>query len=277
MPSLRIIFLLCISVLFLWTSFAQFSAEDFISQFQTQQSKLPSAEKKAYYLKTYNNLSLLASRNRNDAVQFTLYTTLKEYIKTQISLLWSGASSPVSSSVLSSSTSPSSSWMIIPKVDLVKVREVWLNLHNAERATKWLTAFTYSSALEWTATTWANHLATLGKATHLRNSGDGYYSYNSIKSWFGDQWIVFAGKEKNGQALFTENLWRWYYTCKKTDCTDDFIKAIKTSRTFFMNEKGKSYRPHYNAIVGNFSTLGLGVALVGKKYYLISHYTQVLK
>lgn len=277
MPSVRIIFLLCISVLFLWTSFAQFSAEDFISQFQTQQSKLPSAEKKAYYLKTYNTLSLLAVRNRDDMEKLALYTALKEYIKTQITLLWSGTSSTVLPPTSVSSSSVSSSWMTIPKVDLVKVREVWLNLHNAERATKWLISFTYSSALESTASTWANHLATLGKATHLRNSGDGYYSYNSIKSWFGDQWIVFAGKEKNGQALFTENLWRGYYTCNKDDCTDDFIKAIKTSRTFFMSEKGRSYRPHYNAIVGNFSTVGLGVALVGKKYYLVSHYTQVLK
>ena len=154
MPSVRIIFLLCISVLFLWTSFAQFSAEDFISQFQTQQSKLPSAEKKAYYLKTYNTLSLLAVRNRDDMEKLALYTALKEYIKTQITLLWSGTSSTVLPPTSVSSSSVSSSWMTIPKVDLVKVREVWLNLHNAERATKWLISFTYSSALESTASTW---------------------------------------------------------------------------------------------------------------------------
>jgi hypothetical protein len=77
--------------------------------------------------------------------------------------------------------------------------------------------------------------------------------------------------------LFTENLWRGYYTCKKADCTEDFIKAIKTSRAFFIKEKWKSYRPHYNAIMGDFSIIGLWVALVGSKYYLVSHYTQDLK
>jgi hypothetical protein len=44
-----------------------------------------------------------------------------------------------------------------------------------------------------------------------------------------------------------------------------------------MSEKGKSSKPHYNAIVGNFSTIGLGVAVVGNKYYLVTHYTQALK
>gem|GEM_PF-3072846 len=38
--------------------------------------------------------------------------------------------------------------MTIPKVNLTKVRTVWLLLHNTERATKKLTPFTYNSALE---------------------------------------------------------------------------------------------------------------------------------
>lgn len=96
--------------------------------------------------------------------------------------------------------------MSIPKVDLVRVRDVWLSLHNAERTTKKLTPFTYNPSLEQTATTRANHLAQLGKATHQRKSTDGYYSYASIKQRFIDQGITFLNKEKNGQALFTENL-----------------------------------------------------------------------
>gem|GEM_PF-1623703 len=44
-----------------------------------------------------------------------------------------------------------------------------------------------------------------------------------------------------------------------------------------MSEKGKTSKPHYNAIVGNFSSIGLGVVLVGNKYYLVSHYIQDLK
>jgi uncharacterized protein YkwD len=77
--------------------------------------------------------------------------------------------------------------MTIPHVDLAKVRETWLSLHNTERATKKLTPFTYSPALEKTATNRGNHLANLGKATHKRTSTDGYYSYANIKQWFVNQ------------------------------------------------------------------------------------------
>lgn len=223
----------------------------------------------------------MAIKNRNDAEQLELFTSLKTYVTNQIKALWTGSvssSSGASSSWLSSSVGAS---MTIPHVDIAKIREAWLALHNQERATKWLAPFTYSLALEWTATTWAQHLADIGRTTHLRKSGDGYYSYSSIKSWFIGQGISFATQEKNGQSLFTENLTYWYYTCKKADCTDDFIKAIKgtgkSGRSFFMSEKRKSYKPHYNAIIGNYTTVGLWVVVVGKKYYLVSHYTQDLK
>jgi len=53
--------------------------------------------------------------------------------------------------------------MNIPKVDLEKVRETRLSLHNTERATKKLTPFTYNASLEKTATTWAKYLAHSGK------------------------------------------------------------------------------------------------------------------
>ncbi len=268
MRSLRPLFFLCLLTLFVGASWAAFSADAFIAQFQAKQATLSLAEKKTYYAQVYSNLSLLAFRNRNDAEQAKLFATLKDYVSAQMKNLGSGTSSP---------SSTVSSGMNIPKVDLVKVRAAWLALHNSERKNTSLTPFTYSSALEWTATTWAKHLADIGKANHLRKSTDGYYSYTSIKQRFIDLWIAFAAKEKNGAPLFTENLWRGYYTCKKTDCTDDFIKAIKTSRTFFMSEKGKKSKPHYNAIVGNFTTIGLGVAVTGNKYYLVSHYTQALK
>lgn len=267
MRSIRSFLMFWLFCLLLWTVSA-FSLDDFIVQFQSASTNLSLAGEKAYYLKVYNNMSLLALRNHDNAEQSALYTSLKDYVYTQLQNLWT-------TSLSTSSTI--SSGMNIPNVDLAKVRATWLALHTTERSIKKLTPFTYSSALEWTATTWAQHLADIGKAIHQRKSTDGYYSYDSIKTWFIDQWITFATQEKNGQTIFTENLWRWYYTCKKSDCTDDFIKAIKTSRAFFMSEKGKKSRPHYNAIVGNYSTIGLGVAVVGNKYYLVSHYTQDLK
>lgn len=260
--------------LLIGVSRAAFSYNDFVAQFTKASVGMSLPQKKTYYTKIYNNLSLLAIRNREDSTQYTLYTSLKTYIYSQLKALGTGSASVPAST---STSTYSDSWMSIPKVDLARVRDTWLSLHNTERATKKLTPFTYNPSLEQTATTRANHLAQLGKATHQRKSTDGYYSYASIKQRFIDQGITFLNKEKNGQALFTENLWRWYYTCKKTDCTDDLIKAIKTTRSFFMSEKGKSYRPHYNAIAGNFSHIGLWIGFSNGKYYLVTHYTQALK
>lgn len=194
------------------------------------------------------------------------------------SLLFSFAFADVSGAVAPiKAVNQQATWMQIPKIDVAKVREVWLSLHNTERKNQWLTPFVYNSALEWTASNWANYLASRNGTTHKRKSTDGYYSYASIKTWFANLGITFATKEKSGQPLFTENLWRNMYTCKKSDCTYDFIKAIKKSRSFFMSEKYKKSKPHYNAIVGNFANIWLGVALSGNKYYLVTHYTQVLK
>lgn len=279
MRSLRVCLIVVISFLFLWSTFALFTPESFIKEFDTVDASLGLSAKKPYYLKVYSNLGLLAIRNRYDAEQVELYTTLKTYVRQRLDRLSSWSSFAVID--LDADTGHASSLVIsgmsIPGVDLNKVREVRLSLHNTERTTKSLTPYVYDYALEWTATTWSEYLADLGRTTHKRKSWDGYYSYASIKSWFQNQGISFATKEKNGQTLFTENIWRNIYSCKKTDCTQDFIKAIKKSWTFFMNEKWKSYRPHYNAIVGHFARIGLWVALSGNKYYLVTHYSQALK
>ncbi len=166
--------------------------------------------------------------------------------------------------------------MNIPHVDLAKVRDFRLSLHNTERTTKWLTPYAYDSTLEWTASTWAQHLADIHTTSHRRKTTDWYYSYRSIKNRFSDQWVVFEDPDEQNWNLFTENIWWSLYSCNKADCTDDFIKAIKRSRTFFMSEKWKSYQPHYSAIIGNYASIGLGVALSGNKYYLVTHYTAPL-
>ncbi len=272
MPSIRSFFVFFAFFCFLGTTFALFSPENFVDQMQQQQSTLSSSEKKIYYAQLSNALRLLTIKNLKDTWQSLLYTSLQTYVDTQRKTLGF-----ISSGDSSSSISSAFSGMIIPNVDLAKVRDFWVSLHNWERKIKNLTPFVYNVALEWTASNWANYLADLKKTTHKRKNTDGYYSYVSIKEWFNNQWIVFSTKEINGQSLFSESLGRWIYSCKKTDCTDDFIKAIKTSRMFFMSEKGKKYRPHYNAIVGNYTSIGLGVALIGNKYYLVSHYTQDLK
>lgn len=266
MSSIRYLFLFLFVFLFCGFTFADFSVDDFVAQLQTKQATLSPPETRAYYLQVYTNLRLLAIKNRDNTEQVKILSALKDYMQSQIESLGTIPTPPTPFS-----------GMLIPRVDIDRVRDVWLALHNTERDTLWLTPFTYSPLLEWTACTWAEHLADLGITTHKRKRTDGYYSYASIKAWFADQWIVFSSTKNTDWSLFTENIWWNMYSCKKDDCTDDFIKAIKKSRTFFMSEKGRRYRPHYNAIVGNFSTIGLGVSLVGNKYYLVSHYTQALQ
>ena len=77
--------------------------------------------------------------------------------------------------------------MVIPKVNLAKVRAVWVALHNAERATKSLAPLIYSPQLESTAFNWSTHLAAINRTTHKRKNSDPYYSYFGIKQWFIDQ------------------------------------------------------------------------------------------
>jgi hypothetical protein len=57
------------------------------------------------------------------------------------------------------------------------------------------------------------------------------------------------------------------------------INALKKGFAFFMSEKGKKSRPHYNAIVGKqFKIIGMGIGVIGTRYYVVTHYgTQVVK
>lgn len=279
MSSIRSLLVLWILCLLWWFTYAAFSADTFIAQFHAQEINLSSVEKQTYYSNVYTTLSSLALKSCWDAEQYNLYTSLKEYVQDQIDGISTWSTSSIDDQLPDDFDSPApvstvSAGMNIPHVDLVRVRAAWLALHNAERKTKWLAPFTYTPALEWTATTWAKYLAAQGRNTwlHKRWKSWSIYSYSAIQQRFLNQWIVFASKDG---TLFSESIGRNYYSCKKADCTDDFIKAIKKTRSFFMSEKPCG--PHYNAIVGDYPNIWLWVALVGNKYYLVTHYTQALK
>lgn len=145
MRSIRSLLLFFILSLYLGTSFAAFSADSFITSFQAKQATLSLAEKKPYYLQVYNNLTLLAIKNRNDAEQANLYAFLKEYILSQIKNLSSLPASNTSSNANSNTSSSTISFTIqtapvsemnIPNVDLASVRDARLALHNTERKIK---------------------------------------------------------------------------------------------------------------------------------------------
>lgn len=263
----------CILALFcfaLWWVYADTVVDAYISAIEAKHTALSSQEQSKYIKKTFALLSLQALRFSHDTQQLAIITPLQDYLLNKINSLQKQSFVEQATSLVSTSTQ-------ISNVDMEKVRSAWLQRHNQERHDLWLEPLAYHFALESTATTWANYLGTIRAATHKRTSSDGYYSYSSIKQRLLNQWIIFAHQEQYGQSLFTENLWWNVYSCKKTDCTEDFIAAVKKSRDFFMSEKWRSYKPHYNAIVGDYTNIGLGIAISGTRYYLVSHYTQDLQ
>jgi len=157
-------------------------------------------------------------------------------------------------------------------VDFAKVQSAWLNWQNTERSGLKLPPYTWNILLQHSAQARAETLRDEWTVTHQRLTSDGYYNYRSIKSRFTNQGVGF---NDDSGTMFSESLARWLYSCNKSDCTDTFIKAIKSAFNYFMKEKRSAYQPHYQAIVNkNFTAVGLGIAMSGKKYYLVSHYAK---
>lgn len=157
---------------------------------------------------------------------------------------------------------------LIGNVDWNEVGEKWLEWHNAERRKLWLDEYDLNESLNFSSLEWAKHLAELNYSTHKRKSSDGYYNYSSILSWFNDLWIDFDYK----LTAFSENTAYNYYKCTKSDCTNDMISALKKWFDFWMSEKSWNWS-HYRAIAHPyFEEIGFGVALVGKRYWVVSHY-----
>lgn len=163
----------------------------------------------------------------------------------------------------------------ITNIDQEKIRTTRLQRHNTERTNKDLSIYTYDQELEQTATARAQYLSEINTSSHKRKSTDWYYSYDSIKERFWEQWITFPA-EKNGAANFSENIaYRLNYSCKATDCTDYLTKRIKDGFDFFMSEK-KANGPHYKAIIApQFTKIGVGIATnpSTKKIFIVTHYS----
>jgi len=154
-------------------------------------------------------------------------------------------------------------------VDFVKIKNTWIDRHNNERKSLWLNPYTWSLNLDKTAQKWADYLLSQNKTTHKRLAKDWYYNYVSMQNWFNNLWVYFVGSSTN----FSESIGWWYQKCKKADCTDSLTKSIKSTFNFFMSEKWKWYRPHYNGIImKKFNLIWLGVAVGSWKYYLVTHY-----
>lgn len=157
-------------------------------------------------------------------------------------------------------------------VDMARVRSTWVQWNNDARAKLGLKAYVYNDQLGRTAAVWSENAKSLGYISHKRPGQTVYYDYSRLTAWFKNLGLTF----KNiGGSTHTENIGWDYYSCSKTDCTNDLLKAAKGTFNFFMSEKGKASHAHYDSIMSsNFREIGIGVAVdpVKHKYYITIHY-----
>ncbi len=168
--------------------------------------------------------------------------------------------------------------MDIPKVSDVRVSRMWLSWINRLRKAEGVPSVKYSDALNATALEWSTAAASAGTITHSRPGQTLYYDYPRMVSWFAERGLTF---ENVSSTTFTENIGWGTYSCKETqrDCTRNLIRSIRSTLSFYLAEKGKQHRPHYNSIMNpKFTITGLGIALNAEqnKYFLTVHYGTTL-
>ena len=157
-------------------------------------------------------------------------------------------------------------------VDMKKVRDTWLGWYNTARAANGLAPYIYNIQLHRTAIAWSEISEKRNSMTHKRDDQTAYYDYARILQWFKDLGVTFKSVNT---VTFTENIGWSPYSCTKSDCTEDVIKAIRYTFDFYMAEKNMAYRPHYNSLMNKyFKEIGVGIAIdeVKKKLYITIHY-----
>ncbi len=158
-----------------------------------------------------------------------------------------------------------------PTVDVQKVATSWLQWNNDLRSSLQLDPYVLDARLSATAQEWSDKAIGAPSFDHKRSEKDSYYNYEGIENRFAQRGVKFKNINR---ATFSESLGYGYFSCKKDDCTEDLIKAVKTSWTFFMSEQA-AFGIHYKALVHPyFQLMGLGVSIdwQAKKYYLTLHY-----
>jgi hypothetical protein len=162
---------------------------------------------------------------------------------------------------------------VIAGVDMQEVTRTWLSWVNDVRSDMGLHLYRPNKQLTHTARVWSVAARDLGSITHKRPMQSAYYDYRLMTDWFESFDLEF---DNDAGSTFTENIGWGMYRCTSEDCTQKMISSIRTTFDFFMSEKGKEYRPHYNSIVnGDFTLAGLGIAVDSSsgKYYLTAHYS----
>lgn len=157
-------------------------------------------------------------------------------------------------------------------VDMDRVRATWLDWYNGHRTDAGLAPYASDATLDRTASNWSFYAVKRGTIDHRRAWKGAYYDYGAIRQWFADVGVTFANVRG---TTFTENIGWGIYACDDADCTDELLAAVRTTYDFFLSEKGKQYRPHYNAIVHpHFTKMGLGIGVdsARNRYYVTAHF-----
>lgn len=157
---------------------------------------------------------------------------------------------------------------VISNVDRNRVKEELLSWHNEERSKKWLDPYTYNESLNYTSLIRAQQIASEKRktwSTHARKLGDWYRNTDSIRERFGNLWV--------NMVYFSESNAYGYYNCKKADCTQEMIDALKKcfNRTFLDSQ-------HYWAVVSStFDQIWFWVATNWTYLWLTTHYGKNVK
>lgn len=155
---------------------------------------------------------------------------------------------------------------VIANVDWNQVESAWLSWHNEEREKFWLEPYTINETLNYSSLIRAQQLASTNKKsyTHTRSQWDWYYNYNSIKNRFSNLGIVFNYE----WTAFSESNAYQYYTCKKTDCTQEIISVLKKCFDWVLKD-----RTHYPAVISKvYDQIWFWVAINGKYVRVTTHY-----
>lgn len=163
------------------------------------------------------------------------------------------------------------------KIDIEKIRKQWLDWHNEVREKIWLNPYSYSALLDNTAYEWSSISAEKWEMEHKRNYFDKDYDYNIIEAWFQERWV---NCKVINRTTTSESIWKFWYYCKDDDCTDEIIPALKEIFDIYMNEKLKSYNPHYRAIVHkDITKMWIGIVVLQETeeknyydFYITTHY-----
>ncbi len=159
--------------------------------------------------------------------------------------------------------------------DIKKIRDTWINWHNIERKKLNLEPYVENKKLDYSAKSWSVENRNAKKINHKRNPWDSYYDYKKITKRMANHWVVCKNIYR---ATYSESIWRAWFSCNKSDCTDEIIKAIRWTFDYFMWEKWISWIAwaHYRAIVHNrFKQIWFDIAIekIWKNNYRVYHTT----